>query len=117
MSSSCVPSSTTRPCSSTQMRSACRTVEKRWEMRIVVQRQLEADEVLKDGGDAGAPRPEVKMAKVDAVDFDGPRLRVVEAAQQLGERRLSGSVLADDRDRRPGGDGEFEMLEHRRAAR
>ena len=37
ISSSCVPSSTTRPCSRTQIRSACRTVEKRWEMRIVVQ--------------------------------------------------------------------------------
>src|SRR2546430_9614354 len=42
MSSSCVPSSTTLPCSSTQMRSAWRTVEKRCEMRIVVVRRVAA---------------------------------------------------------------------------
>ena len=41
-SSSCGPSSTTRPCSRTQMRSACRTVENRCEMRIVVQCRVAA---------------------------------------------------------------------------
>ena len=52
------------------------------------------------------------LAHVDAVDLDRARLRVVEAAQQLGERRLAGAVLPDDRDRRPGRDGQIEVLEH-----
>ena len=46
-----------------------------------------------------------------------PRLRVVEPAQQLGQRRLAGAVLADDRERRAGRDREVEALEHRRARR
>ena len=37
-----MPSSTTLPCSSTQIRSACRTVEKRCEMRMVVQCRVAA---------------------------------------------------------------------------
>ena len=52
---------------------------------------------------------EVELAQVDAVDLDRARLRVVEPAQQLGERRLAGAVLADDRQRRAGGDREVEV--------
>ena len=66
---------------------------------VVAQRQFEADEVLEDGGDARAPGREVELAKVDAVDFDGAGLRVVQAAQQLRERGLAGAVLPDDGER------------------
>ncbi len=83
---------------------------------VVAQRQLEADEVLEHGGDARAPRREIELAKVDAVDLDRARLRIVQAAQQLGERRLAGAVLSDDGERRAGGNGEIEVLQHRRAA-
>ena len=41
-----------------------------------------------------------------------PVLRVVEAAQQLGERRLARAVDADDRHRGARGDREVEALEH-----
>ena len=52
---------------------------------------------------------EVELAQVDAVDLDRARLRVVEPAQQLGERRLAGAVLADDGERRAGGNREVEV--------
>ena len=46
-----------------------------------------------------------------------PRLRVVEAAQQLRERRLARAVLADDRERGTGRDREVETVEHRAGRR
>ena len=52
---------------------------------------------------------EIEVAQVDAVDLDRARLRVVEPAQQLGERGLAGAVLADDGERRAGGDREVEV--------
>ena len=55
----------------------------------------------------------VHGAEVDAVHLDGARLRVVEPAEQLGQRGLAGAVLADDGERRAGGDGEVEAREHR----
>ena len=59
---------------------------------------------------------EIELAQVDAVDLDRAGLRVVEPAEQLGERRLAGAVLSDDRQRRPGGNREVEAVEHRTAA-
>ena len=53
------------------------------------------------------------VAKIDAVDLDRARLRVVQPAQQLGERRLAGAVLPDDGERRAGGNGEIEVVEDR----
>ena len=67
---------------------------------VVAQRQLEADEVLEDGGDARAPGLDVEVAQVDAVHLDGARLRVVQAAEQLGQRGLARAVLPDDGQRR-----------------
>jgi hypothetical protein len=77
---------------------------------------LEADEVLEHGGDATAPVVDGELAQIDAVDLDAARLRVVEAAQQLGEGGLARAVLADDGQRRPGRNGEVEVHEHRLAA-
>ncbi len=57
-------------------------------------------------------RVEIEVAQVDAVDLDRPVDRVVQPAQQLRQGRLAGSVLADDRQRAAGGDGEVEPLEH-----
>ena len=84
---------------------------------VVAQRQLEANEVLKHRGQARAPRRQVELAHVHAVDLDRAGLRVVEPAQQLGERRLSCAVLSDDGERRAGGYGEVEAFENGRAAR
>ncbi len=82
---------------------------------VVAQRQLQAEEVLEDRGDARAPRRQIELAQVDAIDGDGPGLRIVQAAQQLGDGGLAGAVLAHDGQRRAGGDGEIEVLQHRRA--
>ena len=84
---------------------------------VVAQRQLEADEVLEHRGDARAPGSRVERAQIDAVDLDRAGLRVVEPAQQLGERGLAGAVLTHDRQRRAGGDRQVEAVEHRQRRR
>ena len=82
---------------------------------VVAQRKLEADEVLEDRGDARPPRLDVELAQVGAIDFDCTLLRIVQTAEQLGDRRLAGAVLSDDRQRRSGGNGEIEIGQHRLA--
>ena len=82
---------------------------------VVAQRQLEAGEILEDRGDTTAPGFQRQVAEIDAVDLDRARLRVVQPAEQLGERRLAGAVLPDDRERRAGGNREIEALEDRRS--
>ena len=57
-----------------------------------------------------------RVAEVDAIDLDRAALRIVEPAQQLRERGLAGAVLADDRERRTGGNREVEAIEHRPVA-
>src|SRR5207253_2869812 len=57
---------------------------------VVTQRQLEADEVLEDGGETRAPCLQLERAEVDAVYFDGAVLRVVQPAQQLRDGSLAG---------------------------
>ena len=79
---------------------------------VVAQRQLEAGEVLEHRGDPAAPLGDLEVAQVDPVGLDGTRRRVVEPAQQLGERGLAGAVLADDGQRRPGRDRQVEAAEH-----
>ena len=59
----------------------------------------------------------VDVAQVDAVDLDRAGLRVVEPAQQLGQRRLAGAVHTDDRHRGAGRDRQVEAVEHGPAAR
>jgi hypothetical protein len=58
---------------------------------------------LKHRRDAVPPGGELEIAKVDAVDLDRARLRVIQSAEELGVRRLAGSVLTDDRERGAGG--------------
>ena len=76
---------------------------------VVAQRQLEADEVLKDGGHARAPAVKVQGAKVNTVHLDGAVLRVIEPAKKLRDRGLTGAVLADDGERRAGGNRQVEV--------
>ena len=64
---------------------------------VVAQRQLVAHEVLEHRGDPTAPRVEVeRRGGRRRRSRSRRRLRVVEAAEQLGERRLARAVLADD---------------------
>ena len=74
--------------------------------------QLEPEEVLERAGEARPPLLGGHAREVDAVDRDRARRRLVEAAQQLHERRLARAVLADDRDHRAGGEVEVDVVEH-----
>src|SRR5580704_13454555 len=44
---------------------------------VIAQWQFQADEVLEHGRDARAPRCQIELAKIPAVDLDGARLRIV----------------------------------------
>ena len=60
-----------------------------------------------------AVQPELRaLARVAAVDEHAARRRLVEAADEVGERRLACARLADDGDVRPEGDLQVEMLQN-----
>ena len=59
--------------------------------------QVVAHEVLEDDADVRAKREEVVLAQIVAVEQDAALVRIVEAREQLHERRLAGAVLADQR--------------------
>ncbi len=69
--------------------------------------KLEADEVLEADGDPLPPRRRLDLREVDAVRRDPAAGRLVEAAEELDERRLPRAVLADERDR--GACGQLEI--------
>ena len=84
---------------------------------VVPQRELVAHVVLEHRSHPRAVVVDVEVADVDPVDLDRPALRVVEPAQQLGQRRLAGAVDAHDRHRGPGGDRQVEVVEDGPVAR
>ncbi len=61
--------------------------------------EVVAHEILEDDADVRAEREEVVLAQVVAVEQDAALVGVVEAREQLHERRLAGAVLADQRER------------------
>src|SRR5207253_7810483 len=52
-----------------------------------------------------------RVAEIDAVDRDAAVRRVVEARQQLGDRRLARTGVADERDGRAPGDLEVDAVQ------
>lgn len=56
---------------------------------VFAERQLETREILEYGRQSRSPRAQVEGADVDAVDFDRPLKRVVQAAEEFGQRRLA----------------------------
>jgi hypothetical protein len=64
---------------------------------VVGRREQVADEVLEDDRDRGADLLGLDRRDVDAVPGDPPRARRVEAGEQLGQGRLAGAVLPDER--------------------
>src|SRR5262249_47130078 len=54
--------------------------------------------VLKDHAHALADGCYIVLAQIDAIQQDAPLRRIVESCQQLGQRRLSGTILADECD-------------------
>ena len=83
---------------------------------VVADRQFEADEVLEHRGDPRTPGLEIEVPHVDSVDLNGALLRVVQAAEQLGDRRLAGAVLTDDGEGPSGRNRKLEAIEYRRSA-
>ena len=76
---------------------------------IVAGRQVVAHEILEDDAHAAAQIIEPVVAQVVAVEQDAALVGVVEAGQQLHQRGLARTVLADQRHHLAGLQGEGEM--------
>ena len=72
----------------------------------------EEEALLRDDAELAAQRGLGDVAQVDAVDRDPAVARVVEAGEQLRDRRLAGAGVSDERDGRPGGDVEVDPVQH-----
>ena len=73
--------------------------------------QVVVDEVLEDRAEPPLPRRGREAPDVDAVDRDPAGLRLVQAREQLHERRLAGAVQPDDRERAAGGNRQVEVAQ------
>ena len=67
------------------------------EADVVGDRAREQERVLQHDAELAAVRAQVELAQVDAVGQDRALERVVEAGDELGERRLAAARLADER--------------------
>src|SRR5690606_15238108 len=79
---------------------------------VVAHRAGEQEGRLLDDAELPPVGGEVELADVDAVDEDAPALELVEARDELADRRLARAGVADERDGLPGLDDEVEALEH-----
>ena len=90
---------------------------------LVVDRRVAEPDVVGDGAgeqvhvlqhqaEQAAHVVEIELADVDAVDRDPPALHVVEAQQQVDQRRLPRAGGADDADALAGADVEADALQH-----
>src|SRR5207244_11027563 len=78
---------------------------------VLARRELILREVLKDRRDPALPRDWVDVAQIDPVDGDPAGGWIVEAAEQLDQRRLAGAIRADDCQRPAGWDLQLEAVE------
>jgi ABC-type multidrug transport system fused ATPase/permease subunit len=69
------------------------------ERDVLADRAAEQERLLRHDPHLRAQRGRGHVAQVVAVDQDAPRGRVIEARDQLGERRLAGAGRAHERDR------------------
>ena len=76
-------------------------------------RAAEEERVLEHDAELAAVRAERDVAQVDAVDANGARVGVVEAADEPGERRLAAARLADERETAARGHGDLDAVQHR----
>ena len=79
---------------------------------VVAHRAGEEEAFLRHDPELPAERLLGHVAEVDAVDRDPPLERVVEAGEQLRDRRLAGACVPDERDGRPGRDVEVDPVQH-----
>jgi len=66
---------------------------------VRLQRVVEQIRVLRDQRDVAAQIVELQLPQIDAAEGDAPLLRVPEAEQQIGHRRLAGTRSPDQRHR------------------
>ncbi len=78
------------------------------QQQVVAHRGVDEVALLRHDADDGRQHLGVEVAHVDAVDGHAPGVRVVQPRQQPGHGRLAGPRRPDERQRRPGGDGERE---------
>ena len=79
---------------------------------VLADRGGEQEALLRHDAELPAQRAHLHVAQVVAVDADRALGRVVEARQQLHERRLAGARVADERDGLAGGDAEVDAVQH-----
>ena len=72
------------------------------ERHVLGDRVREQERLLRHEADRAAQAVERDLADVDAVDEHRPRRRVVQARQQVDQRRLARAGRADERDGLPG---------------
>ena len=83
------------------------------ERDVVADRAGEQERLLGNDAELAAEGVDLHRLEGDAVDVDVPRSRVVEAGDELGDRRLSRSGRTDERDRLSRGDVEVHVTQHR----
>src|SRR5579875_3522999 len=74
----------------------------------------EQEALLRHVAQVRAELLDVEAAHVMAIDADAAGIDVVEARQQLDERRLAGAGLADERDGLPGRDAQIDAAQRLR---
>ena len=87
------------------------------ERDVLGDRAAEEEALLRHDPELAAQRVLRHVAQVVAVDRDPALGRVVEARDQLRDRRLAGAGVADERDGRAGRDVEIEPVQHLRELR
>ena len=83
------------------------------ETNVLAGGQLVAHEVLKDHSHLPAQLDRIEIAKVNSIEQDAPLGRVVQAQQQLDQRRLTRAVAPDQRDRFVRPELQRDVAEHR----
>ena len=81
------------------------------ERDVVAHRAGEEEALLRNDPELAAERLLRHVAQVGPVDRDPSLARVVEASEELGDRRLARPRVPDERDGRPGGDVEIEAVQ------
>ena len=82
---------------------------------VVAHRSVEQEDVLLDDREQIAVGCEPEVADVRAVEEDASARRIVEARDEIGDRRLAGAAPAHQRDDRPAGHGDVEIEDDRLA--
>ena len=83
---------------------------------VVGDRRVEQEAVLRHHADRAPAGRGIDVAEVAVADAHLALRRIGEPAQQLGERRLARTRLADDRDVRAGRDVDAHVVQHGRVA-